>query len=101
MSLSPGQALPRLPCAGRQDLNLLLRAGESGLCGGNARVGFLGIGGSSFKALARRPSIAGELGVARAIERGADALGFGAVERSAGLIDRIALQDQTLVDRGD
>ena len=92
---------PGFLALGRQDLNLLLRAGESGLCSGNARVGFLGIGGSGFKALARRPSIAGELGVARVIERGADPLGFGAVERSAGLIDRIALQDQTLVDGGN
>src|SRR6516165_3183347 len=62
---------PGFLALGRQDLNLLLRAGESGLCSGNARVGFLGIGGSSFKALARRPSIAGELDVARVIERGA------------------------------
>jgi len=52
---------------GRQDLDLLLRAGESGLGGGNARVGLLRIGGSGFKALARRPRLAGELGVARVI----------------------------------
>src|SRR5262252_161473 len=48
-----------------------------------------------------RPIISGELGVARVIERGADPLGFGAVERGAGLIDRITLQDQTLVDGSD
>src|SRR6516165_219788 len=76
---------------GRQDLDLLLRAGKSGLCSDNARVGFLSIGRSGFKTLARCPRISGELGVARVIERRPDALGFGAVEYSAGLIDGIAL----------
>jgi hypothetical protein len=79
--------------------NLLLRAGERGLGGGNVRIGFLCVGGD-LEALTRRPSVAGELSIARVIERRAKPLGLGALERGAGLIDGIALLDQILVDSG-
>jgi hypothetical protein len=59
------------------------------------------VGDSGLETLARRPGIAGEFGVTRVIERGAKALGLGAVERGAGLIDGVALLDRTLVDRTD
>ena len=52
----------------RENLDLLLRAGKSGLRGGNASLGFLRVRGSGLKALTRRLGIAGEFGIARVIE---------------------------------
>jgi len=42
---------------GRQDLDLLLRAGKSGLCSDNARVGFLS---ASAEAVSKRWRVAQE-----------------------------------------
>jgi hypothetical protein len=44
----------RLLALGQENLDLLLRAGKSGLGGGNARLGLLRVGSSGLEALARR-----------------------------------------------
>src|SRR5215831_2056739 len=88
----------RLSLLGQEYRDLLPRPGERGLGGGYVSIGLLCVGGSGFEPLARRPGVASELGITRVIERGAYTLGFGVVERGAGLTNGISLLDQTLVD---
>src|SRR5262249_35588343 len=83
----------------QEDLFLLLCAGQRSLCRCNARSRFFGICCSSLKALVRRPSILDEVSIACEVQRSAGVFGFDALEIGSRLINRIPLQNQTLVDR--
>src|SRR5262249_61083356 len=54
-----------------------------------------------LKALASRPRVLHEMGVAREVQRRSVAFSLGAFEIGACLFDGSILQDQALVDRGD
>src|SRR5262249_61980701 len=80
---------------------LLLRAGQRRLGRRDTCVRLFGICCGGLKALASRPGILYEMGVAREVQRRSVAFSLGAFEIGACLFDGSILQDQALVDRGD